>query len=588
MKTWVLWLRLMKFASGPLAAMLAVVLLRMAIQFAPALVIRRMFEALPAAAGLSTELLLLVALLVAIALAQIVIFVSATWLENNFRETAGALLRQNAVEGIYQRPAAAPLPIPVGDVMSRLGPGIPQITRPMVAMLAQGLNALTVFIAIWIMAQINLPLTAIALAPLLIAAWTARWAGSRMVLLHRASLAADGHIGTFLREVFGAVQLVQVARAETRVAGRFAQLNEVRRKQFLKESLFHDVLITSLLQNVSYLSTGLLLLLSWRSMLAGSFTISDFALFTYFLPVISDFAMSFGESIAGYKKSEVAFERLCEPLEKDQVPNLTRYNPVYLTGLIPEIPLPNPPDLADRLKTFEVIGLTCLHPGSGRGIHNISLRLDGGTFTAVTGRVSAGKTTLLRALLGLLPLDSGEMRWNGQIISAPAEFFVPPRAAYVRQAPGFLSTTLRENILLQYPSDRLEQALWAAVLDRDLPALEHGLDTRIGPRGVKLSGGQVQRAAAARAMARPASLLVLDDLSSALDVETEQLLWSRLKSLSLTLLVVTHRREALKRADQIIVLKDGRVEAMGKLAYLLQISPEMKSLWADEHSLPST
>jgi ATP-binding cassette subfamily B protein len=119
-------------------------------------------------------------------------------------------------------------------------------------------------------------------------------------------------------------------------------------------------------------------------------------------------------------------------------------------------------------------------------------------------------------------------------------------------------------------------------LERDLPALEHGLETLVGPCGVKLSGGQIQRAAAARALARPARLLVLDDLSSALDVETEQLLWKRLKALPSTLLVVTHRREALRAADRVIVLKDGRVEATGKLEVLLETCKEMKDLWLGE------
>ena len=135
-----------------------------------------------------------------------------------------------------------------------------------------------------------------------------------------------------------------------------------------------------------------------------------------------------------------------------------------------------------------------------------------------------------RALLGLLPCDAGEIRWNGAIVGDPATFFVPPRCAYVPQLPRLFSGTLRENILLgrEAESAAVATAIRSAVLEHDLELFPQGLDTRVGSRGVRLSGGQVQRAAAARALVRPAELLVVDDLSSALDVDTERALWERL------------------------------------------------------------
>jgi ATP-binding cassette subfamily B protein len=238
------------------------------------------------------------------------------------------------------------------------------------------------------------------------------------------------------------------------------------------------------------------------------------------------------------------------------------------------LPTARPADLA-------VEGLTYHHADGTVGIEDVDLRLAAGTFTVVAGRVGSGKTTLLQAVLGLVPA-TGTIRWNGVAVDDPARFLIPPRTAYTPQVPQLFSETLGDNILLGWPGD-VDAAVRLAVLEDDVADMPDGLATMLGSRGVRLSGGQLQRTAAARMFVRAPELLVCDDLSSALDVHTEADLWERvLGDRRRTVLAVSHRRGVLARADQVVVLRDGRVADVGPLSELLERCEEMRRLWRFE------
>ena len=292
----------------------------------------------------------------------------------------------------------------------------------------------------------------------------------------------------------------------------------------------------------------------------------------------------FGNYLTQYKQTSVSIDRLLTLLQDAPKEALVEHSPTYLRGPLPSIPH-TPKTERDHLERLEVTDLTFHYPGSSNGIENIELHLERGTLTVITGRIGSGKTTLLRVLLGLLPHEKGRISWNGVAVENPATFFIPPRAAYTPQVPRLFSDTLQDNILMGLPEAEVDlpYAIKQAIMENDILDLEHGLATEVGPRGVKLSGGQVQRSAASRMFIRNAEMFVMDDLSSALDVETERALWDNLaRREDVTCLAVSHRRTALMRADNIIVLKDGHAIAEGTLEQLLRTSEEMRQLWSTD------
>ncbi|MFC6618824.1 ATP-binding cassette domain-containing protein [Deinococcus radiophilus] len=334
--------------------------------------------------------------------------------------------------------------------------------------------------------------------------------------------------------------------------------------------------------NMVFLATGVVLLLGSRLVLSGDMVVSDFVLFIGLLPRLTGTLGFFGDWIATHRRTGVAFERMHRLMTDAPFGEMTRHAPLYLRGEAPEpAPLPSK---SEPLRTLEVRNLSADYGGAG-GVQDINLTVRRGQFVVITGRIGSGKSTLVRAVLGLIPRQGGQVLWNGEQVDDPASFFVPPRSSYTAQLPGLFSDSLRENVLSGGDASELDRAIRLAQLGDDLDQLGHGLDTPVGARGVKLSGGQIQRTAVARMLARQADLLVFDDVSSALDAKTESALWDSLAGeLDATCLVVSHRRAALSRADWVVVLSEGRVLDQGPLDELLERSKEMQALWAEENT----
>jgi len=548
----------------------------------PGLIIKAFFDGLEAE-GADFDVTTLIAALLAYGVARLVIMFTGMWSDVNFIFRASSLLRRNMLNRIYELPGAQAIDDSPGESISRFREDVDHTAEAVTMSVDVIGSSLFAVLAMVILVGIDPWLTLFVFAPLVLVVVIAERAGSRIRMYRVAAMQATGAITGAIGEMYGSVQSIKVAGAEDRMIEHFSALNDERR-----EAMVRDRVLTASLESVFWntlnIGTGLILVLAAASMSEGTMSVGEFALFVYFLNFVTDAVYFLGLFIARFRQAGVSIDRMVELMRGTRWQRLTSKADLNLTG-----PVAPPPDVArdpsERLRSIETSSLSFRYRSSDAGIDEVDIALTGGSFTVVTGRIGAGKTTLLRAVLGLVAADGGEVMWNGVAIDHKDEWFVPPHSAYTPQVPQLFSMSLRDNLLLgrDDSDEQIAEAIRAAALEEDLKGMPDGLETLVGPRGMRLSGGQIQRAAAARMFLRQPHLYVFDDLSSALDVETEQTLWDRLFSDKnpTTALVVSHRRPALQRADQIIVMKNGTVDiTVPDVETALATSNEFRSLWA--------
>ncbi|MEU6698361.1 ABC transporter ATP-binding protein [Pseudonocardia sp. NPDC046786] len=366
----------------------------------------------------------------------------------------------------------------------------------------------------------------------------------------RAAADARARFGTSLGSALDAARTVKLAAATGVVARHLGEV-DARRVQ----ATVREYRVRVLLEGVPGVLMQSAVVLTWAMYLTGHW---DLAIALLVSTTLNGAGFLGQVCAAAVTEAPIArrWLRAIAPFTGPTDPTRLPAGVDIVAGTAPEPP-PVPREPLHRL-TLEKV--TAVHDDGTVGVEGVDLDIDAGELVLVTGQVGSGKSSLLAGLAGLVGHE-GVIRWNGNAIDDPQRFLRPGQVAFVGQVPRVLSGTFDDNIALSHRRP-VATAVDDARLARDVTAAG-GPGAVVGHRGIRLSGGQVQRLAMARALATGAELIVADDVSSALDVRTEIELWAALRRRGSTVVGASTKRAALARADRVVVLDRGRVADEG-------------------------
>ncbi len=234
-------------------------------------------------------------------------------------------------------------------------------------------------------------------------------------------------------------------------------------------------------------------------------------------------------------------------------------------------------------KGIAIAGLGYSYLGDRTALRNISLEIAAGESVAIVGPSGSGKSTLARILVRVSDPDTGHVTLDGYPLTEYSLAALRKAICYVPQRPVLFDGSIRENLLFARPQatdPELASAITIAQFHPVLEKLHQGLDTRLGPFGQQLSGGELQRLALARALIRQAPILILDESTSALDVPTEKLI---LESIARSrtegiLVIITHRLASVSGMNRILLLENGQLVGAGNHSSLYSQSQLYRQL----------
>jgi len=234
-----------------------------------------------------------------------------------------------------------------------------------------------------------------------------------------------------------------------------------------------------------------------------------------------------------------------------------------------------------------VEGVSFAYPNGALALKNVSLRVEGGTKVALVGQTGSGKSTLLALFVRLFTDYSGTIRIDGRDIREVDLSSLRRQVVLVSQDVFLFSGTVMDNLRCgdsMISEEEILEVTKALGAHEFILALPNGYETQIGERGVKLSGGQKQLLALARAVLRRPRILLLDEATSAMDSDTEARVWQALDSLlpGCTVILAAHRLATVQSADRIFVLKEGRLVEEGTHEELVRKGGEYSSIFEEQ------
>ncbi|MBK5100668.1 MAG: ABC transporter ATP-binding protein [Desulfobacteraceae bacterium] len=456
-----------------------------------------------------------------------------------------------------------------GDLMARATNDINAIRMAA----GMGLVALTDGIvlgiaAIGFMTSISIKLTLISLIPAPIIIMLTAILTRRMSTRFESVQKTFADLTERVREAFAGIRVI---KAYNREDWEYQRVKEEGQLYISKNMDLARTLAFFFPMMAIFTNAGLAIViwLGGRLTILGDITTGDFVAFTSYLNLLTWPMMAMGWVTNLIQRGSASMRRINHVLEE-----------------IPEIRDPAQPQHPPSIEgNIEIKGLTIKYPGqTNYALKDIRFKMSAAETVAVVGRVGSGKTTLLHVIPRLLEVPPGTVSIEGRDIREIPFEMLRKQIGFVTQEVFIFSDTIRNNVLFGRSgasSNELETALRVADIFEEIQALDNGLDTLLGERGLTLSGGQRQRLTLARALILDPPILILDDALSMVDIRTEERILNQVlkQRRHKTNLIVSHRISTINRADRIVVLERGQVVEEGTHANLLALGGVYATLY---------